>query len=377
MPFPRPTLSSLQAQAATDITTGLPPGVAPLLRFNNLGILGKVLGRLTNGLYGYLANLALQATPFTATLPVYVTAWAALKGVTQKPAVATTGTAPVVVTTGTVIPAGTAMTRGDGTGFTTTADAVSITGFATCPVVASTPGAAGNTPTGTQLTLTSPIAGANSKVTLTGPLLGGLDEETFNAFRARMLAAYGLPAQGGSRSDYVEWAEALPQVSRAWVRPGPLGTATVFVYVMLDLANAANGGFPVGANGVAAGDTRSPAATGDQLAVANAILPLQPAEVSAVVCSPVGQPVDFAISGLPAALQGKVAPAIQKLLTAEAEPGGVYRADGTASGILPTAHVWQAIRTATGSAAFTIVEPAADIVMGVGQLATLGAVTFP
>ena len=375
MPFPRPTLSALQTRVATDITTGLKPGVAPLLRFNNLGILGKVLARLADGLYGYLGNVALQATPFSATDLAYITAWSALKGVTQKGAVAASGVAPVTGPNVPVIPAGTAMTRADGAVFITSADTAPVAGVANCPVTAVLAGSAGNTVAGVALTLQSPIAGANSLVTLTSPLQGGLDQESLNAFRVRGLARYAAPAQGGSRDDYPAWAEALPQVSRAWVRPGQLGTGAVYVYVMLDLANAASGGFPVGSNGVSAGDPRSPAATGDQLAVANALLPQQPAEALVFVCSPTPTPVNFTISGMPATLRPLVGPAIQALMTAEATPGGVYLPDGSMSGVLPLARVGQAIRAATGTAAFTI-APAADIVTNVGQLATLGALDF-
>ena len=376
MPFARPTLSSLIDQVAADIVGALPPGAAPLLRFNNLGIVGKVLARLTNGLYGYLASVAKQATPFTADDPAYLTAWAALKGVTQKASVAASGAAPVAGANGTVILSGTAMTRGDGAAFTTTADAVITGGVALCPVVATVAGSFGNTAAGVTLTLTSPVAGASSQVVLTSALLGGLDQETIAAFRTRALARYALPAQGGSRDDYAAWATALPQVTRAWVRPGQLGTSAVYVYVMLDVANASNGGFPIGTNGVATADTRSAAATGDQLAVANALLPQQPAEVLAFAVSPTPSPVNFTIAGLAPTLQSRVAPAIQALLTAEATPGGVYLPDGATSGVLPLAHVWQAIRGATGSAAFTIAAPTADIVTGVGQLATLGTLTF-
>ena len=39
MPFSRPTLATLRAQAAADIASAL-PGADPLLRFSNLGILG-------------------------------------------------------------------------------------------------------------------------------------------------------------------------------------------------------------------------------------------------------------------------------------------------------------------------------------------------
>ena len=104
---------------------------------------------------------------------------------------------------------------------------------------------------------------------------------------------------------------------------------------------------------------------------------LQPAEALVYVCSPIPAPFAFTISGMPPALQGKVAPAIAALFTAEATPGGVYLPSGATSGVMPLQRVWAAIFAATGTAAFQIVSPTIDLATGVGQIATLGAVAFP
>ena len=376
MPYTRPSLSELRDQVAADITTYLPVGAAPLLRFNNLGIIGKVQARLVNGLYGRLNYIALQGTPWTVTDASVAAAWGALRGVFQKPAVAATGTLPLTGTEGATILAGSTLKRGDGALFTTTADALVTQGVATCPVIAAAAGSAGNTAPGVTFALVSGIEGVNSAVTLATALTGGLDQETFASFKARYLARYAAPPQGGSRDDYPAWALAVAGVTRAWVRVGSLGSGSLTVFVMLDVENAAVGGFPVGTNGVAAGEHRSAAATGDQLTVANAIFPQQPADALVYLCSPIPEPLDVTIQGLPANLQAKVAPALQAMLSDEATPGGVYMADGSTAGLLSQNHIWTAVYAATGYSGFRVVAPSADVQTGTGQLTTLGQLTF-
>lgn len=400
MPYPRPKLSALNIQAAADITAALPPGAAPLLRFNNLGILGKVMARFVNGLYGRLDWIARQATPWTVDDPDYAAAWGALRGVNRKPSVAAHGSILAIGTAGTIIPAGTTFVRGDSLNFVTTAAAVigsyntpfpsdpgggvfvggvvldDSTEAALCPVVASSPGAIGNTAAGAGFSLLSPIAGANTQATLLTPIIGGLDVETLEAFRARYLQRYAAPPQAGSRDDYPAWALTLPQVTRAWVRPGEAGSGAIYVYVMLDVQNAAGGGFPVGTDGVATQEARGPHATGDQLAVADVILPVQPAEALVYVCAPLAYPVNITISGMPLGKQPLVEPAIRALFAAEATPGGVYLSSGATAGVMPLQRVWSAIFAATNHAAFQITSPTSDITMATGRLSTLGILGF-
>ena len=62
---------------------------------------------------------------------------------------------------------------------------------------------------------------------------------------------------------------------------------------MMDVSEAAHGGFPQGTNGVAGAETRDTAATGDQLAVANYIYPLRPATALVYACAPASQAVNY------------------------------------------------------------------------------------
>ncbi|MFC7611718.1 baseplate J/gp47 family protein [Teichococcus aestuarii] len=101
-----------------------------------------------------------------------------------------------------------------------------------------------------------------------------------------MLDRFRAPPQGGAVADYETWARAVPGVTRAWIAPNGMGAGTVVVYAMLDDAQAGAGGFPQGADGVAAAETRATPATGDQLTIADALYPLRPATALVYVVAP-------------------------------------------------------------------------------------------
>jgi uncharacterized phage protein gp47/JayE len=50
---------------------------------------------------------------------------------------------------------------------------------------------------------------------------------------------------GGDATDYVEWALAVPGVTRAWPFPQEMGIGTMTLRFMMDDLRAGNGGFPL------------------------------------------------------------------------------------------------------------------------------------
>ena len=388
MPFARPTLTQLIQRASSDIITGL-QSTTGLLRFSNLGILGKVIAKAANAIYGYLDFIALQSNPFTAT-GEYAVAWGALKGVTIKAASAAVGPVVFSGTNGYVVPAGTSIIRNDGATFTTTADATMVGGSGSAPVVAGAAGAAGNTPIGTMFALGIGIAGISSSATTTAGLQGGADVEAADDFKARYLQEYAAPPQGGAVSDYPDWAGTVAGVTRVWVRPNGMGPGTVIVYFMMDDAEAAYGGFPQGTNGVATAETRDAPATGDQLLVANAIYPLRPATALVYAVAPGQNELGFTIAGIAGAsvaTKGLVQAAIRAAILTGASPGGVVLADGTAGGVTQLSTIEKAIAAIPGAAGFIItavtasagtVNPGAagNIQSDSGFLPVFGSVVF-
>ena len=377
MPFSRPNLAALRLSASQAIAAGL-PGVDTLLRYSNLGIMGDVQAGLADGLYGYQDYIAQQSVPFTAS-DEYLAAWAALRRIYIKDAAAASGTVAFPWTSG-AIPTGTLITRREGEQYTTTGAGAVAGVLITEPVTAVVPGAAANTLAGTLMFLSIGIAGITPQGTVAAAIAGGADIESADNFRSRMLQAYQAQLQGGAVADYVEWAGQVPGVTRAWCVPRGYGPGTVQVYFMMDVVEAAYGGFPQGTNGLATADTRDTAATGDQLVVANYLYGLQPVCPRVYALAPTANTVAMTIAGIASASAGvksAIAAAFAGALQTNASPGGTT----------DVSTIEAAIGAVTGAAGFVItlitasagtVTPgsAGNIVSSAGALAVPGAITY-
>lgn len=375
MPFSRPTLTDLRTQAAQDVAAAL-PGADPLLRFSNLSILSNVQAAMAYLHYGYLDWIAQQAVPFTAT-DEYLEGWGALKGVFRLPATQASGAVTFTATNGTTLPASTQLVRGDGKTFTTSAAVTATGGTVTVSATADADptgltGAWGNTSIGSVMTVGQSIAGINSSGSVSTAFTGGADLESNDSLRSRILLAYQNPPHGGDASDYVTWARDVPGVTRAWCVPNGNGPGTVLVYVMFDDAESAHGGFPQGSNGVAAAELRDTTATGDQLAVANYIFPLQPVTALVYVLSPLSHVVDFTISGV-ATASSDTKNAIAAAIT------GVFRQSSTLTAVSSTVNlsdIESAIAAVPATSGFLITSPAGNIASAAGFLPMLGTITY-
>ncbi|PLP96977.1 baseplate J/gp47 family protein [Cupriavidus pauculus] len=367
MPYARPTLSELRANVAADQASEL-EGSDPLLRFANLRILGVGQAGLTHLQYGYLDWIARQSVPYTAE-DEYLEAWGALKGVYRKDATSADGFATFGGTAG-EIPAGWGLVRSDGVKYTVSASA-SIGGGGSVQVeaMANDTGAAANCALGTQFSLASPIPGIQSNGSASSPFTGGADVEENDAYRARVLEAYQESPAGGNEADYIRWAKGVAGVTRAWVARNGFGAGTVVVYVMLDLANAESGGFPIGTDGVATAETRSAVkATGDQLRVANALYSLQPVTALMYAVAPIRDNINFTItgySGASAATKKSISDAISDVFFRNGAPGGTVNLSDIES----------AIWAVPGTAGFVITLPTGNITSATGHLPVLGTVT--
>lgn len=369
MPFLRPTLTELRGQAMNDIAASDLPAADGLLRRSVLRVLAWVQAGLAHLHYGYLDWIARMAVPFTA-LEEFLVAWANLIGIFRKPATQATGQVSFTGTPATLIPLGTEVVRSDGARFHTLADAtVAGDGTVTVDVLALDAGVGGQTDADAQFVLGASIAGVNTGGVAVAAFTGGAAEETDESLRSRMLARFAEPPQGGSRADYLLWATAVPGVTRAWVVGSQLGAGTVSVYVMLDDAQAAYDGFPQGDDGVATDETRDEPATGDQLAVANAIYPLQPVTALVYVLAPIAYPVAVQIEDLDqdtAIIRADISAALEAMLLDKGEVGGtLYPSD-----------FQTAIAAVAGVNRFTLVAPSDGVEMPAGNLPTLGTITY-
>lgn len=376
MPFSRPTAAELQTQAQADLAAML-PGTDPLLPKANLRILARLLAEGFNGEYGYLDYISRQAVPATATDEAFEF-WAALKGVIRKPATAATGSGTWIGTTGIVLPIGTSVVRGDGQAFVTTAEAtVSGGGTVTAPLQAVETGAAGNLTSGSTLTISHAIAqiASNGVATSGTP---GVDVEGFEAFRARVLAIYAAPPQGGAASDYVEWALQVPGVTRAWVVRNGKGPGTVVVYTMFDLAEAAHDGFPQGLGGCAALETRDTTATLDLLTLADYIYLLQPVTALVYALPPQANTVTFTINLATATLDQKaqIGAAIDQTFLTFGSPGGEVNHSDIEAAITVIPGSQGFVITAEACSHGSVAPTNGNILSNDGFLPVLGVITW-
>ncbi len=379
MPFKRKTLSELREQNEQFLRSELKePGA--LLRFSNMRILADMDAGMSHMHYGYLDYIAKQTTPFTAT-GEWLAGWGALKRIFRKaPQRAQCQSVKATGISGTVIPKGSKLNRGDGYQYQTTAEAtINAQGESIVSLIAILPdinknpeggGSLGNSPSGTQLTLDISIVGISAEFLAIEPIVGGTDIEPEEAFRSRILEAYQNPSQGGNSADYIGWAKEVPGVTRAWVRRRLLGAGSVGVYIMCD-ANT-NDGFPIGTDGPATKEVYQIHATGDQLRVADYLYDLLQSVTALVwVCSPIAKKINFVFSGLSHIDQEtkrKLEGAIDGFFYEKSNPADVN--------IINPADIDRAIFAALGLVGYRLVSPSAEIELGIGEIPVRGEIVY-
>ena len=351
MAFLRPTLLTLIDRAQTDIDSRL-QGADSRLRKSVLGVLARVLAGVSHGLHGYLDYISKQILPDTAEaeeLTRHGTIWVG----ERIAATAAKGSAVFTGTDSVVIPAGTAMQRSDGETFTTDADGTIASGTVTIALTADVAGVSGNSAASSKLQMISAIAGADGEATIDASgLTGGVDIESDDSLRARVLARIQNPPHGGADFDYVTWAKEVAGVTRAWVYAQELGIGTVTVRFMMDVAYA--DGIPLAA---------------DVTTVQNYIDTVRPVTADVTVVAPVATALNFTITGLSpstVAVQTAIQDELKDLLQREAVPGGT----------ILISHIREAISIAAGEVDHVLTSPVADVTHTSGQIATFGTVTF-
>lgn len=381
MPFKRPTLTELREKNRTQLQSELRKTGA-LLRYSNMRVLADADAGLAHLHYGYLDYIAQQATPFNST-DEWLAGWAGLKSVYQNAAnPASTPSYQFSGTAGAPVGKGVVLRRGDGYRYSLV-DAVTIGADGTAhgkltailPDIIDAPnggGIDGNADAGTSLTLDISLPGVDASGVMIEPATGGADIETQESLRARMLLAYQSPPQGGSDTDYKQWALAVPGVTRCWPKRRLMGAGSVGVYIMCDGNDETNHGFPVGTDGISQlDDWGAQKATGDQGRVADYIYPLAPVTALVYVCSPVAKTVNFEISGI-SHVGSDITAAIDAAIDNVFFEGGTPEGNGK----IFLSDLNRAIGDIDGTAGFILVSPAANIELGVGELPVRGEVNY-
>ena len=369
MAFLFPSFSTLAAQMQADIQSAQFIN-GQLLPTDPLITLGMAVTKQNFYNYQFLRYVMKQCIPTTCD-GANLDSWASLVGVTRYAATPATCTIQVTGTNGADVPEGSTFTRADNITYITQAD-TTISGTSVNVVaIATTNGSITNAPSGISVTLTSSATGLNTSATLATTATGGNDPETDTSLRNRMLAAFRAVGSGGTTTDWQNWIFSVPGVTRAWTLPWGSGPGTTLVYAMKDVVNASTNGFLVGSNGGSPADWRiRTVATGDQLAIANALYPaLQPIGCLVNVATPnaLHVPVSFAALSISpsTSVQASVLTALQALCVSVGTPLGAT---------LYLSQVEAAIQTALGgSVTFTLSTPNTNITSPAGSLFTVVA----
>lgn len=354
MPFTRPTLGELIDRVRGDLRGRLEVD-GPLLRRAMIDVLGTVWAGGIHLLYGYLDWLAKQIFGDTAEREQLLRR-AAMYGITPVAATFATGDVTATGTNGSSILAGTILRLDAVTSYRVTTGQVIAGGTATLPVVAVLAGDDANIPAGTALTFEAPIAGVNAIANVAaGDIDGGFDEEGTEELRDRYLLRLREPPEGGADQDYEAWALAVPGVTRAWVYPHELGLGTVVVRFVMD------------------GELDIFPDVGDVALVQAELEAERPITAEVTALAPTDLQVAFTIHLVPdnADTQAAVEAELVDLLKRLAEPG-----DGAGRGTILISQIRTTIGVAEGVTDYTLTVPSADVVPAIGELATVGAITW-
>jgi uncharacterized phage protein gp47/JayE len=247
MPWITPTLKETRRLTRDYVLSQL--GAKAMIPNSALRIMSDAMAGLANLVLLYLDWLAKQLLPDTAEREwldrhgvIWLTNADGSKG--RKAATYASGTVQFTGAANYIVPVGTLLYGANGIQYQTTSEALigsSSTGTAT--TVALTAGTVGNLPDGDTIGIVTPIAGIIG-AELLGDMGGGVNEESDEQLRERILFRIQNPPMGGSQADYVRWAMEVPGVTRAWAA-SESGPGTVTTRFLMDELRASTAGWPL------------------------------------------------------------------------------------------------------------------------------------
>ncbi|WP_038384939.1 baseplate J/gp47 family protein [Bradyrhizobium elkanii] len=246
MPWKTPTLKDVRRLTRDYVTSQL--GAQSLIPNSVLRIMSDAKAGLAHLVLLYIDWLSKQLLPDTAEKEwldrhgqIWLTNADGSKG--RKAATYAQGVVNVTGVQGIIVPMGTNLANAAGIGYQTTEEITIGTGPTPVAAMALTTGAVGNIDEGETVNVSDGIPGVDGEAIVVS-MSGGVDEETDDQLRARVLLRIQNPPMGGDADDYVLWALAVPGVTRAWSAP-EMGPGTVTVRFMMDDLRADNRGIPL------------------------------------------------------------------------------------------------------------------------------------
>jgi uncharacterized phage protein gp47/JayE len=339
------------------------PGADASVPNSVLRVLSDAQGGLCHLTLQYIDWLALQLMPDTAE-----TEWLDRHGqiwlvnadgtIGRKQPTFARGTFTMTGDESTVVPTATQFTGGFGVTFSYESLETIILAANNQPtplaVRALDPGAGGNLEPGSMVSLTVDVPGADGGAIVV-KLAGGTDIESDDDLRARVLSRIRQPPMGGDKTDYEQWALAVPGVTRAWSGPLEMGMGTVTVRFLMDDLRASDDGWP----------------TEDDIEAVTAYLDkMRPVAVKDFfVVAPLKHPVDVHIVSLnpdTPAVRAEIKQNLKDMLFTQAKPGQTIYA------------AWKsyAIMNVTAVTSFNLGNNTDDVMESPGHMAVLGDIYY-
>jgi uncharacterized phage protein gp47/JayE len=361
MAFIRPTLLQIVNRIVSDLNARVDNSTT-FLRRSVFMILARVLGGAIHLIYGFLDFMKRQLFISTADSE-FLTLHGNEFGKTRKAGSKATGSGGVIGTNGIIIPVDTKLQSETGNLYTTDVAVTIVGGIGTLSFIAEEQGDSYNEPAGITLTFVSPIAGVNTSVLVgASGIIGGVDDETDDEYRNRLLSRKRQPPHGGTDFDYVDWALEVSGVTRAWCIPLYQGVGTVGLAFVRD------------------NDTDIIPTEAQRLAVYNYILSHTDPVSSFTIGIPVTATPGFFVIPVTALtvnfniLLNPNTTVIQASVTSRLQD--LFKTRGGAGETITISQMYEAIVSAVGEVRSRIVLPAADVAANVNQVHVLGDISF-
>lgn len=246
MPWLTPSLREVRTMVRDDVTSALTGAV--MIGNSVLRVMSDANAGLGHLVLRYIDWLARQLLPDTAEvewLDRHGDIWLvnADGSIGRKQATLASGIITMTGLPGVIIASGTQF-EGVNVTYESIEQIVIGVGPTEIQVRAIDAGTIGNLLVGDTLSLLDSVPDVDSTATVV-LLDGGVDDESDDLLRARVLFRIQKPPMGGDADDYILWTEAAPGVTRSWSYPNEMGIGTMTVRFMMDDLRATNNGYPL------------------------------------------------------------------------------------------------------------------------------------
>lgn len=363
MPYDRPSLTEIINRIDNDFVVRV-ENSQTFLQKSVFKIMARVLGGSAHLLYDYIEFIKDQlfiSTSDGENLEVHGAEYGIFRNYGEK----ATGKILATGTDGIEIPADTELQTDSGNKYRVlTAQTISAS-QANLDIEALKVGSDYDELSGVVLTFVNPIPGVNATATVTGDgIEGGVDSDTHEQYRTRILNRKRFPPHGGISEDYELWClQYSGNITRAWAIPEYQGIGTIGLAFVKD--NDATSIFPSEAERAAVREylvSHLDEAIGKYVGI-----PVT-AEPGFFVIALEPYSVNLTIELYPnnSTVRANVTTKVEELVKQESGPGET----------IPLSKFYEAITSAAGEEKCRITYPTDDIAVSTQQLHVPGTITF-